>query len=117
MHVQGVNGGQALACLSGTRGARQAEAAMATDSTAGQQLPPNAAGAAHPAHPPGIVTARLSSESFGAVLSGQENGASHGISQGNGAALGRQALELAMSQAVQSYLQPGHVQARLGVTA
>lgn len=117
MHVQGVNGGQALACLSSTRGVSQAEAATATGSATGQQVPANAAGAAHSAHPSGSTTGRLSSGSFGAVLSRQENGASDGISQGSRAAPGRQALELAMSQAMQSYLQPGQVQAGLSIMA
>lgn len=119
MHVQGVNSGPASAGACGASGAqRTGAAASAASSAAGQQVPAGAARPAHSAYPQphGSATGGLSSGSLAAALAGQETRAGGGVSQGNGAAPSRQALELAMAQAAQSYLPPVQAQAGLGVT-
>ena len=119
MQVQGVNDGQALTRSCGLQGAKRAGAATAMASGPGQQMPAGPVTAAHPAYPqpPGSTSGHLSSISLGAVLGGQESSVSDGVSQGSRAAPGRQALELTMSQAAQSYLQPGQGPAWLRATA
>lgn len=118
MHVQGVDDGQALARACSTQGTQRAAAATGDGSVAGQQVRANAAGTAHSAHfQSGDARGSLSSTSLGAVLSGQETAANDGADQGSRTAFSRQALETAMLQAAQSYLQSGQVQATLGITA
>lgn len=119
MHVQETSSDQASAGICGQQGARRAEAATTVGSGAGQQKPANAAGAAQPAYPQpsGGATGGLSSVSLAAVLTGQESGASAGVGQWSHTIPSRQALELTMLQAVQSYLPPVQAQPGIGITA